>query len=112
MGMKMARASEQDLECAQQIASFLEDLQRGYIPQALSSDPEETEWFDESDAHECQRVLRNLLEIAEEGNLFRVTFGMLVLLDPANKLLDPESDILEAHPEIVAALAAAAPKEA
>lgn len=68
--------------------------------------------FYDDDASACQRVLRKLLEIAEQGSLFRVTFGMLVLMDPANKLLDPDADTLEAHPEIVAALDAMQAKEA
>ncbi|GEM_PF-3474042 len=97
MPMKMARASEQDLEVAQQTASFIESLQKEWVPEAMGSDGD---FFDIEDAEQCQEVLRKLLEINGCGSIFRVTFGMLVLLDPANKLLDPDAETLECHPDI------------
>lgn len=97
MSMKMARASEQDLEVAQQISSFIESLEKGYAPEAMDDDED---FFDIDDPDQCQEVLRKLLEISANGSIFRVTFGMLVLLDPANKLLDPDADTLEPHPDI------------
>lgn len=97
MPMKMARASEQDLEVAQQTASFIESLQKEWVPEAMDSD---NDVFDIEDPEQCQQVLRKLLEINDRGSLFRVTFGMLVLLDPANKLIDPDADTLEPHPDV------------
>jgi hypothetical protein len=101
MPIKMARASEQDLEVAQQTASFIESLQKEWVPEAMDSD---NDVFDIEDSEQCQQVLRKLLEINDRGSIFRVTFGMLVLLDPANKLLDPDAETLEPHPEVAALL--------
>lgn len=97
MPMKMARASEQDLEVAQQTASFIEFLQKEWVPEAMDSDDDV---FDIEDPEQCQQVLRKLLEINDHGSIFRVTFGLLVLLDPANKLIDPDADTLELHPDV------------
>lgn len=99
MPMKMARASEQDLEVAQQISAFIESLEKCHMPEAMESDGD---FFDIDDPEQCQDVLRKLLEISAEGSIFRVTFGMLVVLDPANKLLDPDSETLDVHPDVTA----------
>ncbi len=101
MPMRMARASEQDIEVAQQTASFIESLQKGWAPEALDSADDD---FDIDDPDQCQHALRKLLEINDQGSIFRVTFGMLVLLDPANKLIDPDADTLEPHPDITTLL--------
>jgi len=99
MPLKMARASEQDLEVAQQISAFVESLEKCHMPEAMELDEE---FFDIDDPEQCQDVLRKMLEISAEGSLFRVTFGMLVVLDPANKLLDPDADTLDVHPDVTA----------
>ena len=95
--MKMARASEKDLAAAQAVSQILGDLERGYMPDV--AEDEESERFDIDDAAQCQRVLRLMLDAIGEASIFRVTFGMLVVCDPRNKLLDPEADTLEIHPE-------------
>lgn len=111
--MKMARASKADLDAANEVARLLGDLERRCMPDADPDHPsEETEWFDRDDAKQCQRALGMLLDAASKGSLFRVTFGMLVVLDPRNELLDPDADTLEKHPKTLAALAAAAEKAA
>jgi hypothetical protein len=99
--MKMARASEIDLEAALDVSRILEELGKGYMP----SDGEHVEWFDREDPAQCQRALGALLDAAAKGSIFRVTFGMTVVLDPRNELLDPAADTLEKHPKTVAALA-------
>ncbi|MCY1438541.1 hypothetical protein D9M71_547450 [compost metagenome] len=96
--MKMARASEQDLECAQNVASFLESLIKGYLPDCITEDEDSIEWLDLDDHEQCKRVLEKLIEVAQQGSMFRVTWGMTVVLDPRNELLDPAADTLELHP--------------
>lgn len=95
--MKMARASEQDLECANQVASCLDQLIDGYVPECMTTE-DDFEWLDVDDAEQCQGVLLKLIEIAKAGSMIRVTFGMAVLLDPRNELLDPADDCLALHP--------------
>jgi hypothetical protein len=50
--------------------------------------------------------MQKILEAARKGSLFRVVFGMAVVLDPRNELLDPDADTIERHPKIVEALKA------
>lgn len=100
--MKMARASRQDIEAALEVTRILSDLENRYMP----GDGEELEFFDRDDAEQCKRALGMLLDAAAHGSLFRVTFGMTVVLDPRNELLDPNADTLEKHPKTLAALAA------
>jgi hypothetical protein len=69
-------------------------------------DSEELEFFDRDDAEQCQRVVGMLLDATRHTSLFRVVFGMAVVLDPQNELLDPDADTIEKHPKIIAALEA------
>ncbi|MEI7296661.1 hypothetical protein WCQ02_31345 [Paraburkholderia tropica] len=100
--MKMARASEADIDAALKVSQILSNLDRGYMP--ASDEDERIEWFDEDDAEQCQVVLKKILEVCQKGNVFRVAFGMAVVLDPRNELLDPDANTIEVHPKIVAAM--------
>lgn len=101
--MKMARASEQDLECTNQVASCLDQLIDGYVPERMTTG-KDFEWLDVDDAEQYQQVLLKLIEIAQGGSMSRATFGMAVLLDPRKKLLDPADDCRALHPTLAALL--------
>lgn len=105
--MKMARASKADLDAALDVSKIIEQLEQGYMPS--SDESEDYERFDSDDREQCQRALRAILDAAAEGSMFRVTFGMTVVLDPRNELLDPAADTLELHPKLVAARAGVPP---
>lgn len=96
--MKMARASKADLDAALEVSRILGDLERGYMP--CDDEDDDAERFDLDNPRQCRRALDALLEAASRGSLFRVTFGMATLLDPRNKLLDPDADTLELHPDL------------
>jgi hypothetical protein len=109
--MRMAKASEADLSMAMEIGGALDALGHRFLPcmpQAIEklTDDEDSERFDRDDDAQCGRALRYVLDVADRGSLMRVIWGMAVLLDPANKIVDPSSDTLEHHPDTVAALAA------
>lgn len=109
--MKMAKASEEDLRMAMDLVGALDALGQRFapcMPEAIErlKGGRDVERFDSDDDAQCGRALRHLLEVAERGSLSRVIYGMAVLLDPANKVVDPVADSLEHHPETVAALAA------
>lgn len=95
----MARASEQDLEAALTVSRIIEELEKGYMPG--DDNAEETEFFDQDDPAHCKRALDAILIAARQGSIFRVAFGMAVVLDPRNKVLDPDADTLELHPDLV-----------
>jgi hypothetical protein len=102
--MKMARASEADIEASLKVCRILDELDKRYMPS--EDDSEEIEFFDRDDAEQCQKVVSMLLDATRYTSLFRVVFGMAVVLDPQNELLDPDADTIEKHPKIIAALEA------
>ena len=50
-----------------------------------------------------ESVVQHLLAILRKGSVFRVAFGMAVMLDPRNEVVDPDADCLEMHPKFDAA---------
>ena len=100
--MKMARASEADMEMAIKVCSALEAIDRRFFPEGSegSNDPDD---FDLDDDEHCGRVLRHIHELLQAGSIGRVIWGMYVLLDPENELIDPDADTLEPHPDIAQA---------
>jgi hypothetical protein len=102
--MKMAKASEADMDCATEIARIIGDIEKGYMPSDPDNHPDEFDFFHDDDAEQCQKVVEMLLKAARKGSLFRVVFGMACCMHPSNRLLDPDADTLEKHPEIIAAL--------
>jgi len=102
--MKMAKASTADMEMAMKLCTALEWLERGDMPtDARAPDEEGSEEFDSEDVEHCYRAMKEVLRIVRRGSIGRVVFGMYVLLDPANKLVDPDADTLERHPDDIAA---------
>lgn len=109
--MKMAKASQADLEMAQELVGALDALGQRWcptMPPAIErlTDGREHEEFDRLNDEDCGRALRHLLEVAERGSLSRVVWGMVVLLDPRNRCVDPAADTIEHHPDVTAALKA------
>lgn len=110
--MKMAKASEADLEMAMELSNALDALTGRWgavMPEKIErlDGDSEQEWFDPSDADQCIRVVEYLRELAYRASLMRVVWGMAVLLDPKNRIVDPDADTLEHHPIASAALEAA-----
>ena len=96
--MKMAKASEADLKMALDLAQMLEGFERGYFPSP--EDAEEPETFERYMAAHCERAMELILDKLCDGSLFRVVFGMLVLLDPRNEIVDPDLHHLDHHPKV------------
>jgi hypothetical protein len=101
--MKMAKASEADLNMAMELTNALDALTQRWcatVPNAVEklSGTDDSESFDIDDSEQCKRVLAYLLELADKASLMRVVFGCAVMLDPANKLVDPGADTIEHHP--------------
>lgn len=109
--MKMAKASEADLNIAMELTSALDVLGQRFLPampeaiEKLGED-DEREPFDRHDDEQCGRALRHLLDLADRASLSRVVFGCAVMLDPANKCVDPDADTIEHHPDVIAGLRA------
>lgn len=98
--MKMAKASEADLNMAMDLCGMLDALGHRHcpsMPAVIARDGDED--FDIDDEAQCARAMRALLETADRGSLSRVVWGAAVMLDPRNKLVDPSADCIEHHPD-------------
>ena len=101
--MLAAKASEEDLQCADQIVYTLEAIERGHLPDEMCV-LELGESFDIEKPADCQKVVRHLLEVASKGSIGRAVMGMRELFDPRNALLAPDSGVLELHPRLSQAM--------
>ena len=61
------------------------------------------EWLDERDTDQYAKLLDGLRRLLNQGSISRVIWGMAVICDPANEIIDPDADTLEAHPRLDAA---------
>ena len=106
--MKMAKASQSDMDMAIELAQALDALTNRWspaMPLAIDQGGEgSAEDFDIDDEDQCRRVCEYLLKLANRASLFRVALGMAVLLDPQNQIVDPDADCLEVHPKFDAAM--------
>ncbi|WP_237384700.1 hypothetical protein, partial [Francisella tularensis] len=66
--MKMARASEADVDAALEVTRILDDLLKRYMPSSGSD--EGIVWFDQDDPDQCQIALGRLLDAARKGSMF------------------------------------------
>lgn len=109
--MKMAKASDADIQMAMDLSGALEVLTTWdpVVPTAVKkvANSEDSEPFDCDDREQCVRVLGHLLDLSNRASLARVVWGYAVMLDPRNKCLDPNADNIEHHPEAKAGIAAA-----
>lgn len=97
--MKMAKASEADLQMAMDLAGMLDMLGHRHCPSmpTVIARNDGDEDFDRDDDEQCGRALRALLETADRASLFRVVWGAAVMLDPRNQCVDPDADTIEHH---------------
>lgn len=99
MPMKVAKPSKEDLDMSMELTNFLEQLDRGFLPDVMCDSDEEIIYYDEG--KHAVDVVRKLQEIVRKGSLFRVCFGMSTLMNPHNEIVDPRADTLELHPRIL-----------
>lgn len=95
----MAKASKEDIDLAMEISQIIEDLERGYRPSLVFGEVGDDLWLDMDSVDDLRAIVEKLIEIARRGSIFRVAFGMAVLLDPRNEVVDPDADTLEVHPK-------------
>lgn len=93
--MKMAKANERDMEAALAVCRIIDALDDGLLPDDMT-DGDDLVWFEDKHA---AKVVEHLLKAIKGASLFRVCFGMTVLLDPSNEIVDPEAHALELHPK-------------
>ena len=98
--MKMAKASEKDIDAAGDAMSVLHDIGSGYYPKRDGDDCEDT-FFDEDDRNHLRRFYDLMADTLDKapGWPGRVIGGMCyVIMFGRNKIVDPDADVLELHP--------------
>lgn len=108
LGMRMAKASEADMQALLDVVNILEQMAKGWMPEVeddTAEDKPDDEHFDANDSEHCKYVVGMLMRADRRGGLFRAAFGLTVLLHPKNELVDPDLDHIEKHPRIKRALA-------
>ena len=103
--MKMAKATESDINLAMIVIGMIDDIERGDYPRRTDGQHHEEDplHFDpESDA-DCRAFVERLLAMvsprAAGGALMRVVFGMDTVM--RNDVFDPELDHLSWHPDLL-----------
>lgn len=98
--MKMAKASETDLEMAMNLIGVLDDVERGYFPYLFSDkEDENSEWLNTDDREQYARIIDGLRRLLNRGSIGRVIMGMAVVCDPSNECIDPDANTIEHHPK-------------
>ena len=106
--MKMAKASELDIDAAGNAMALLNDISSGYYPANGSDDRDGKPYRFDPDDFDHLRLFYNLMKATMDkspGWQNRVIGGMCyVILFDKNEIVNPNADTLELHPKIVAAL--------
>lgn len=109
--MKMAKASKTDMAMAVELTHALEAISGNWgatMPREIAvsgnDDGEDAEGFSLDNDEQCRRVCEYLIRLTRSASLMRVVLGMQVCLDPENRLLDPDSDVIAYHQDIATAL--------
>lgn len=100
--MKMAKASEDDINLSMEIAQIVDDLEKGYRPWRVFGEDDGGLLLDMDSIDDLRAVVEKLQEIARRGSMSRVVLGMAVALDPKNEIFDPAADVLAPHPTLLA----------
>lgn len=100
MTLRMAKASQQEINRAIDLTEFLLHVERGYYP-CLDDEVEDCPtWFDPDDSDHLRLFYDEVMKRAD-GN-HRVVWGFSTLM--SNDVVDPDKDYLALHPRLVAAL--------
>lgn len=106
--LKMAKATEKDLDCATLVIGMIDDIERRCFPRKPDGkfDEADPDYFDPDDGDDCKVFVERLLDVVckreHGGALMRVVFGMITALD--NEMFDPDKDYLDWHPDLVPAV--------
>jgi hypothetical protein len=101
--MKMAKATERDIDAAGKAMGVLQTISSGYYPGTEDDAPLH---FDPEDPAHLSLFYRLMVETldASPGWPGRVIGGMCyVILYEANQIIDPDAGTLELHPRFAAA---------
>jgi hypothetical protein len=98
-GLRMAKATPEDIENAFELASLLDQVDRGDWPYLGAEEPEDApDRIDDEDIEHLQHVYELVRTLARRGGLWRVVMGFDMVL--RSDLLNPAVDYIEVNPVI------------
>lgn len=104
--MKMAKASERDIDAAGDLMALLNTIDDGYYP-AEPGDEDAPLHFDEDDKDHLRLFYDKVKALLDRAPGFpgRVIGGMCyVIMYDKNEIIDPNADVIELHPKLQKAL--------
>lgn len=102
-GMKVAKPSPRDLDAALDLLGLLDAISRDYYPTDPSQPDDDAPTFiDHESLEHLQHVLQQLRGVLDKAPGFqgRVLFGAAMLMDPRNRVLNPDLDYIALHPRL------------
>lgn len=69
--MKMAKASQADLDMALDLISVLDDIEDGQFPGRFDPDSESIEWLDSNNGQQYAKLINNLRRQLKRGSIGR-----------------------------------------
>lgn len=105
-GMRMARATDEDMKVGYELMALLYDMDRGYYPARLGDKSEGGPTHFDSDNHEhLEYLFQRIYEIADKSGSFgRIMGGLSVFLNPKNDIVDFSDDCIELSPGLKEAI--------
>lgn len=115
--MKIAKATEADINAIYDILGALESIPDGEMPggeddegvgqnklyEALDAGKDES--VSDEINYFIRKALKYLLNVYWSAHLMRAAGNLSTLLDPENEIVDPDNNTLELHPNIIQGLA-------
>lgn len=98
--MKIAKASQRDIDAMIEIGAILNAVNDGYLPNGEDEDPIEFDHNDHTHLRSFYKQISQQMNISP-GCVLRVIWGYGAILDSG--LLDPNAKVLEPNPELIAA---------
>lgn len=99
--MNIARPEEKDLQAVWNLINILNTVSYELNPLKPINDDGDFEYLEDDDK---AKVLEKIIEEYENCDIQWLMTVLETLLSPKNKIIDQESDIIEFHPELRAAL--------
>lgn len=104
--MKIAKPDAADLDAALNLMGLLDTVSKGYYPSDPDNeDANEPLMFDEDNPEHLKKLWARLKQCLDKAPGFqgRVIFGGVTLMDPRNRIIDDQADVLQLHPTLVRA---------
>lgn len=105
IGMRMAKATEADLDAIGKLMKMIELLLAGDMPRIENDGSVESiADFDDEDGEECIQALSKMLMLLQDNpGAFMRVFAMAYMAN-SNEVFDPDKDHLSWHPDLVDAV--------